>query len=230
MRRNRSACACAALAMGALAFIAVGAGAHQAPLPKADFVAPAAGTYKLERISRVPDGAVLDPDGRRMRLAKLTHGRATLLSLMYTQCNDETGCPLALHALDLVHKSLEAMPEVRARVGIVSMSFDPARDTPDVMRDYAGERTKRQRHVPWAFLVPASRGDLATLLDGFGQDVSKTANTSQSPAGELSHVLRVFLVDRRGWVREIYSTSYLVPQVLVNDVKTLLMEDGVRFP
>jgi hypothetical protein len=43
-------------------------------------------------------------------------------------------------------------------------------------------------------------------------------------------VLKVFLIDRRGWVREIYSTSYLVPQVVINDVKTLLMEDGVRFP
>jgi protein SCO1/2 len=218
------------LAMGALASIAMTAGAHQASLPKADFVAPAAGTYKLERISRVPDGAVLDPDGHRVRLAKFTHGRATLLSLMYTQCNDETGCPLALHALDLVRKSLAATPEMRGRVRLVSMSFDPARDTPEIMRDYAGERTKDRRGVPWAFLVPASRGDLEALLDGFGQDVSKTANESQSPAGELGHVLRVFLVDRRGWVREIYSTSYLVPQVLVNDVKTLLMEDGVRFP
>jgi hypothetical protein len=42
----------------------------------------------------------------------------------------------------------------------------------------------------------------------------------------FSHVLKVFLVDAGGWVREIYSTSFLVPKVVVNDVKTLLLEGG----
>jgi protein SCO1/2 len=34
----------------------------------------------------------------------------------------------------------------------------------------------------------------------------------------------MFLIDRRGTVREIYSLAYLQPQVIANDVKTLLME------
>jgi hypothetical protein len=38
----------------------------------------------------------------------------------------------------------------------------------------------------------------------------------------------VFLIDRDGWVREIYTSSFLVPQVMVNDVQTLLLEDGVK--
>jgi hypothetical protein len=29
-------------------------------------------------------------------------------------------------------------------------------------------------------------------------------------------------------VREIYTTSYLIPQVVVNDIKTLLIEEGVK--
>jgi hypothetical protein len=29
-------------------------------------------------------------------------------------------------------------------------------------------------------------------------------------------------------VREIYTSSFLVPQVIVNDVQTLLLEDGVK--
>jgi cytochrome c peroxidase/protein SCO1/2 len=38
----------------------------------------------------------------------------------------------------------------------------------------------------------------------------------------------VYLVDRDGWVREIYSTAFLIPQVVINDVKTLLLEEGVK--
>jgi hypothetical protein len=46
--------------------------------------------------------------------------------------------------------------------------------------------------------------------------------------GNLSHMLKVFLIDREGWVREIYSSNFLVPQVIVNDIHTLLLEDGVK--
>jgi hypothetical protein len=41
-------------------------------------------------------------------------------------------------------------------------------------------------------------------------------------------VLKVFLVDRRGWVREIYTTSFLQPQMVLNDIETLLGEGSLN--
>jgi len=35
-------------------------------------------------------------------------------------------------------------------------------------------------------------------------------------------VLKVFLVDRAGQIRNVYSTGFLVPQVVINDIKTVL--------
>lgn len=208
---------------------APGLGAHEIQAPPADFKAPAAGSYRLDRIHRVPEGAVVDVHGKPGGLRDHTRGRTTLLSLMYTQCNDEKGCPLALHTLDVVRKRLAALPQARDRVRLVSLSFDPARDTPAVLRDYAGPRARALPAIPWRFLVPASGRDLQAMLEGFEQDVSRADGEDGTATTELSHVLKVFLIDRRGWVREIYSTSYLVPQVVINDVQTLLMEDGVRF-
>jgi hypothetical protein len=43
-------------------------------------------------------------------------------------------------------------------------------------------------------------------------------------APRLGHVLKVFLIDPRGIVREIYTTSYLFPDVLLNDIETLRLE------
>jgi protein SCO1/2 len=40
----------------------------------------------------------------------------------------------------------------------------------------------------------------------------------------LQHMLKVYLIDSQGKVREIYSTSFLQPAVLLNDIKTVLME------
>ena len=56
-------------------------------------------------------------------------------------------------------------------------------------------------------------------MEGFGQDIRVTA------AGrELSHVLKVFLIDRAGYVREIYSSNFLHPQSVLNDIETLLLD------
>jgi protein SCO1 len=78
--------------------------------------------------------------------------------------------------------------------------------------------------VPWHFLTTRSRTEIEPLVRGLGQDVS----IPRAGAGALSHVLKVFLIDRRGSVREIYSTSFLQTQVLLNDIKTLLLEDRAQ--
>jgi cytochrome c peroxidase/protein SCO1/2 len=113
----------------------------------------------------------------------------------------------------------------------VSLSFDPAHDTPDVLRAYGAGETQRRSPVPWDFLTAHSPQDLRPVLDALGQDVRVPADQSEAekPAN-LTHMLKVFLIDRNGWVREIYTSSFLVPQVIVNDVQTLLLEDRVKLP
>ena len=66
------------------------------------------------------------------------------------------------------------------------------------------------------------------LVEGFGQDVRVHRRPVERPARrELSHVLKVFLIDRarRSSARSTRRT-FLHPQTLLNDIETLLMEDG----
>jgi len=218
--------AAAALAVAASLFLAGPAVAHEAPpspFPM-DFTPPAPGSYTLQRIMRAPDGKVLDTDGSAYRLSRFTQGRITVLSFMYTRCTDPGGCPLAYLALQEVGRLLEGTPALQDRVRLVSLSFDPAHDTPEQMKLYS--RRIKPGPVEWRFLTPASRNDLLPLLDGFGQDVAPAGDDAGQADGQWSHVLRVFLIDETGMVREIYSTSFLLPPVVVNDIKTLLMERG----
>jgi cytochrome oxidase Cu insertion factor (SCO1/SenC/PrrC family) len=62
------------------------------------------------------------------------------------------------------------------------------------------------------------------LLGGFGQDVRAAATAPAHDAVELTHVLKVFLIDPRGVVREIYSTAYLYPELVIADIETLRLE------
>jgi protein SCO1 len=203
--------------------------AHDAePLPALDFEPPAPGTYTLHRIMAAPDGEVLGLDGRPQRLARFTRERITLLGFIYTTCVDPDGCPLAYRVFDTVRDAVAAAPALRDRVRLVTLSFDPARDTPAAMRRYAGSRV-RDGDVPWLFLTTRSARELMPLVEGFGQDVRYEVDRSSGAVRrELAHVLKVFLVDRAGFVREIYSSTFLHPQTVLNDIETLLLEERAR--
>ena len=203
--------------------------AHDAEkLPALDFEPPAPGTYTLHRIMAAPDGEVLGLDGRPQRLARFTRERITLLGFIYTTCVDPDGCPLAYRVFDTVRDAVAAAPALRDRVRLVTLSFDPARDTPAAMRRYAGSRV-RDGDVPWLFLTTRSARELMPLVEGFGQDVRYEVDRSSGAVRrELAHVLKVFLVDRAGFVREIYSSTFLHPQTVLNDIETLLLEERAR--
>jgi len=195
------------------------------PLPALDFDPPPAGSYKLHRIMAAPDGEVLGIDGRAQRLSQFTHGRITLLGFIYTTCVDPDGCPLAFRVFDAVRHAIGETPGLRDEVRLVSLSFDPERDTPAAMRAYAGRRaTDGGGGVPWSFLTTGSARALRPLVEGFGQDIrTATDLVNGRPRRELSHVLKVFLIDHAGFVREIYSSMCLHPRTVLNDIETLLM-------
>lgn len=224
---GRPAAAAARCALLAILYGAAGPCAAAAPsaIPRLGFVPPAPGSYQLQRIMGTPEGPVLDSDGSLHRLSEFTRGKVTLFSFIYTYCSDAKGCPLAYETLHSLRQSIARDPALRAKVRFVSMSFDPRNDTPETMRLYGDAEMRDQRALRWHFLTTRSGKELAPLLEGFGQDVSVAA---EQPPGQrvpvLQHMLKVFLIDAHGQVREIYSTSFLQPAVLLGDIRTLLME------
>ena len=210
----------------ALSLFVTSSPAHEAePLKSLDFIPPAPGSYELQRIMSVPIGTVLDVNGKAKSLSAFTRGKITLLSFIYTSCADPEGCPMAYQTFDELKKHIAERREFKDKIRLVSLSFDPLRDTPEVMQHYGGSHVREKDGVPWFFLTTPSVKALQPLVDGFGQDVryvvdKETGKTTQ----ELSHVLKVFLIDSTSQVREIYTTSFLLPQVVMNDIETLLLE------
>jgi protein SCO1/2 len=211
-----------------LALLLAGAATPALAQRAAPLALPAPGSYVLQRILTAPDGVVLDSDGSVHRLSEFVTGKVTLFSFIYTYCTDAKGCPLAYETLHGLKKTLMADPRLREQVRFVSMSFDPRYDTPVAMRSYGGADARDRAGLRWHFLTTRNGAELAPMLDGFGQDVSVARE--QAPGQRvptLSHLLKVYLIDRHGRVREIYSTSFLHQTVLLNDIKTLLMESPV---
>jgi protein SCO1/2 len=220
-----------AIALLAALACAPNSGAHQGePLAEPDFIPPAPGTYTLHRIMGAPEGRVLGIDGRPQPLSRYTRDQITLLGFIYTTCTDPEGCPLAYRVFDALKEAIAATPSLHGKVRFVTLSFDPARDSPDVMRQYAGSRAvEKDGGLRWYFLTTRSARELLPLVEGFGQDVRITFDRSGGATRrELSHVLKVFLIDRAGDVREIYTSTFLYPRLVLNDIETLLMEEGLK--
>ena len=183
---------------------------------------PPAGSYRLAHIMPAPDGTVLDTDDQTKPLARFTTGKVTVMSFLYTSSRDFWGCPLAYQMMQDLKKSPDRETGPLPHLRFVSLSFDPDHDTPEAMRRYGGSHMAGTGGLPWYFLTTPSPKELRPMLEGFGQDVS-AAHDGAGPR-RLDHTLRVFLIDRRARVREIYSSAYLLPDVIVNDILTLAGE------
>jgi protein SCO1/2 len=216
--------------LGALCsgFIA-SAGLFQANLPAAartgaGLALPAPGSYRLDHIQRVPFGIVLEGNRFPRKLSRYTAGAITLLSFFYSYCADPNGCPLAFEAFEQVRQAILARPELGGRVRLVFLSLDPAHDTPDVLDNFARHYQSSAKIVPWHFLTTYSYLFLNPVLRDMGEEISFDREASSSGGLVLNHLLKVYLIDTQGWVREIYSNQSLDPAAILGDMETLSLE------
>ena len=176
-------------------------------------------------VKAAADGALLDSDGKPINLRDLTHGRITVLSFIYTRCTATKACPYAAGVLNQLHLLSVDDQSLAKNMRLVSMSFDPDYDTPQRLAEYSGGVREKKSGCEWRFVTAKSRVELESILSAYGQAVDKRSN-SADPQGPLYHILRVFLIDREGRIRNIYSSGTLDPRLVLADVKTLLLENA----
>lgn len=183
---------------------------------------PVAGSYVLQRIQRVPEAPLLDAAGQPVALSSYVSGAVTALGFFYGHCEDPAGCPVAWSTFEAARKAAAADPLLEGRLRLIFVSLDPARDTPAVLR-LLGTAEVDGRAPPWLFLTGESKERIAPLLRAMGQDTGYELDREGRRTGMINHMLKVFLIDPEGWVREIYSTAFLTPDNLLNDARTLAL-------
>lgn len=189
-----------------------------------EFDPPAPGSYDLLRIKPAPDGEVLDIRGNALRLADLMRDKITLVSFVYLSCGDINGCPLAMSVLFDIHDASIEVPGLGEDVQLMTISFDPERDTVEAINAFAYPVTidrDADKKLPWQVLTARDQVALQPILDGFGQVVNRSGDQET-----INHVLRMYLVDRQGQIRNIYGLGLIDPRLLMSDVETLLREEG----
>ncbi len=181
------------------------------------FEAPAPGSYELPPIRQLSPHTLVDTQGREVPVLALAPGEAAIVSFVYLACPDY--CPLATAVMQRLDRTLAQDAQLAGRVELVSVSFDPANDTPEKLRAQAEAIAPRGR---WRFLTARDVASIAPVLADFGQDAVRLRAANSEPSGRIRHVLKLFLVDADGRVRNIYSTGMLDERLVVADLLTLL--------
>jgi protein SCO1 len=219
--RHLGVAAAGVLWSSAAALAGVDPGAAVAP--RMEFIPPQPGSYSLQKIQRIASASLLEPSGSLIPLASVTTGKITLLTFFYTYCADPLGCPFAYRTLTEVRDAVLQDAGLAQQVRFVSISLDPTIDTPEAIGRYRGMVT-RGSPMEWDVLTARSVRELLPVLSDFGQDISVEQAADGTPRRTVHHMLKMFLIDQAGIVREIYTLSFLQPAVIMNDIRTLSLE------
>ena len=93
-------------------------------------------TLKLDVGQQVPDAALIDQSNRRRALSEW-RGEYALVTFIYTRCPLPNFCPLMDQNFRTLQRELARDARLRGHVKLLSISFDPEYDTPEVLAAHA---------------------------------------------------------------------------------------------
>ena len=153
----------------------------------------------------IPDVLLVDHNGKQFRLREL-RGRRLLVTFFYTRCPLPDFCPLMNLNFAKIAEALDKDPALARRTVLLSISFDPKFDTPEVLRrNLAAHRdAKRPGAAQWN-LATGKPDQIAAIAEFSG--VWYTEQPDQ-----VLHNLRTLVVGPDGKVEDIFRGNEWKPE------------------
>ncbi|MFD0696393.1 SCO family protein [Paenibacillus sp. GCM10027628] len=168
---------------------------------------------RLKAMKQAPSFQLQDLEGKTVS-SKDMDGKVRLVYFFYSFCPDV--CMPTSFLLSQVQDSLKQKGLLGTKAEIVSITVDPTRDTPEVLKEFGNRFESKPIPGGWTFL----RGDESKtqkLAEDFGIMVIKEKD------GNFSHSNAILLVDPKGMLRNYYDAGNpeLDADHIVKDVVTL---------
>jgi protein SCO1/2 len=148
---------------------------------------------ELPHLFPVPDAPLVTEGGKPLRLGALK-GNVVVYDFIFTSCAGT--CPVMTATMRKLTKKIDKSAPVR----FVSISVDPARDTPAVLHNYASKMRNDDR---WLFLT----GDPKTIVDLSVNGFKLAAGTGSSPNESILHSSKFAIADKNGVIRDYYGAT-----------------------
>jgi protein SCO1 len=175
-------------------------------------------TSDLPLKEQFPDITLTDQNGRDFSLSEV-RGKVLVVAYIYTNCPDI--CHVISKKMNVFKEQIKKSG-LEDRVYFISITFDPERDTPDVLRHHAEMMNLDLDN--WVFLTGDQNAVNSTLnaagIEAIKDPVDTSGNADQSYL--ISHRDRISLADKNGRIRKHYKGSEFNPDELLEDIKRLL--------
>ena len=155
----------------------------------------------------MPDYRFTNELGHAMSLKEFK-GKALALTFIFTRCPFPEFCPRMSNNFAEAYKRLMMTPNAPTNWHLLSISFDPAYDTPAVLKGYAGRYNYDANH--WSFVTGAMI-EIDAITEQFGLGFSRQGPT-------INHNLRTVVVDANGRVRRILTGNEWKAAELVEEI------------
>jgi protein SCO1/2 len=193
-------------------------------LDQVDVIQQAQPDYKPTKVynvpqtgQQVPDFKFLNQNGTTIAIDQF-RGKVLLVTFIYTRCPLPDYCiRMSRNFADIQHR-LAADPQLYNKTHLLSVSFDPAFDRPQVLRSYGTAYTGEhgnQAFSHWDFAVPDS-SELDSVDQFFDVGVSAGSNNT------LTHSLSTAVIAPNGAIFRWYPSNEWTPSAIVDDVKQAL--------
>ena len=198
-------------------------------LDQIDVTAQAKPDYKPSKFYNVPEAGQTVPNFKFLNQSGKTiaidefRGKVLLVTFIYTRCPLPDYCMRMSRNFAAVQHQLAADPQLYGKIHLLSVSFDPAHDTAQVLRNYGTAYTGEhgsQAFSHWDFAVPAS-SELDTVDQFFDVGVSPGSNDT------LTHSLSTAIIAPSGKIFRWYPSNDWTPSAVVDGVKQALAQDSL---
>jgi protein SCO1 len=159
----------------------------------------------------VPDFKFLNQGGKTISVDQF-RGKALLVTFIYTRCPLPDYCMRMSRNFSTIQKQLAADPQLYNKTHLLSVSFDPAYDTPKVLHSYGTAYAGSTAFSHWDFAAPPA-ADLDAVEQFFDVAVSSGSNNT------LTHSLSTAVISPNGKIFRWYPSNDWTPSDVVNDVK-----------
>ncbi len=166
----------------------------------------------LSVIGRAADFILRDLTDQPVKLSDY-RGKVVVLAFIFTSC--KSVCPLISKQMQALQDELKKGALFGDKASMLSVTVDPEKDTAAALAKYAENFGADAKG--WRFLreEPAKLKAVLAAYDEW---------TKLLPSEEVDHPARVYLVDRAGNIREVYSLAFFDEQQAFLDIQALLRE------
>lgn len=161
--------------------------------------------------------SLVNQDENNINFPKQYSGKIIVMGFIFTNCPDI--CPMTTHNMQLIQSKIKE--EKINNVQFLALSFDPDRDKPRILKNYATIRNIDLRN--WQFLTGDKKevDSLLSIMNVVAIPSDTTYTEDKTPIYTFVHTDRISLIDQNGKLRKEYSGSKINIEEIVNDIKKL---------